>query len=116
MARKLGWFDLRNSHQRKKDESRFLSQVFPLGEAQKEKELALLKALLPSMKPEDSLYQLIQIKQILLSDDAEWERKDWEETQLAKRLKPEAREKLFALAKEAITWKSVEEIPDVSEK
>jgi len=111
MARRLGWFDLRNNHQRKKDEDRFLKQVFPLGEEQKDCELAILKQLVPTLKPADALYQLIQIKGIMQSDDAEWEQDDWEKTQLAKRLKPDERKKLFALAKESFCWKSIEEIP-----
>lgn len=115
MARHLGWFDQRNARQRKKDSERYVSRMFPLGDEQKEKELALLKELIPSMKPLDSLYQLLQIKDILLSDDKEWEQSDWEETVLSKRLDPEVRRILFALAESSIHWQSLEQIPTAEE-
>ena len=88
--------------------------MFPLGEEQRRRELALLAELIPSMPAQDSLYQLLQVKEILQSDDPAADRQDWEETNLARRLSPENRRLIFAVARSSLTWQSLEDIPDAA--
>lgn len=111
MARRLGWFDLTSPRERQRQEKEYRSKMFPLGEEQRSRELTLLAELIPSMPAQDSLYQLLQVKEILQSDDPAAEQEDWEETQLARRLSPENRRLIFAMARSSLTWQSLEDIP-----
>ena len=114
MARRFAWFDLTSPRERERQEKMYRSKMFPLGEEQRRRELALLAELIPSMPAQYSLYQLLQVKEILQSDDPAADRQDWEETNLARRLSPENRRLIFAVARSSLTWQSLEDIPDAA--
>ena len=112
MARRFAWLDLRNARDRQRDEERLQKAVFPLGPVQREKELQLLAKRIPSMKTADALYQVVVIKGILTGEDPQREQEDWEETRLAQLLTPQQKEALFTFAKEALSWASLDDIPE----
>lgn len=115
MARRIGWFDTSTKAQRKKKEERYESQMFPLGPAQKEAELKLLTELLPHMPAGQSLYYLLQFKEIVRSEDREEDYADWSRTNLAKQLSEGDRRLLWAVAEDSLAWKSLEDIPEARE-
>lgn len=69
MGKRISWFDMVSSKEKKRQEEKYNKMIFPFGQAQKEKELELLKRLIPSKKSEDSLYQVVLLKEIFLLAD-----------------------------------------------
>ena len=67
MGKRIAWFDMISPKERKRQEEAYNQKIFPFGAPQKEMELKLLKALFPDKKPEDSLYQIVLLKEIFLS-------------------------------------------------
>lgn len=64
MGKRISWFDMVSLKEKKQQEEKYNKLIFPFGLNQKEKELELLKQLIPSKKPEDSLYQIVLLKEI----------------------------------------------------
>lgn len=67
MGKRIAWFDMVSSRERKRREKEYNDKIFPFGPDQKEKELKILKILIPDKKPEDSLYQAVLLKEIFLN-------------------------------------------------
>ena len=67
MGKRIAWFDMISAKERKRREEEYNRRIFPFGTEQKEKELRILKMLIPDKKPEDSLYQAVLLKEIFLN-------------------------------------------------
>lgn len=68
----FSWFKITTRREREKQEKKYQKRMFPLGDGQREKELALLAALFPGKKdPGELLYQLICVKECMLEEDEE---------------------------------------------
>lgn len=71
MGKRIAWFDMISAKERKRREEEYNYRIFPFGVDQKEKELKILKTLIPDKKPEDSLYQAVLLKEIFLDSWSE---------------------------------------------
>lgn len=103
MARKgISWFDMTSRRERERRERKYYEKMFPLGEAQRQRELEILAGAVPEGKPEELLYQLLCVKECLQEEDSE-ERADalreWEASPLAQRAGAWARAVTAALAR-----------------
>lgn len=79
MGKRIAWFDMVSPKERKRQEEAYNQKIFPFGMQQKELELKLLKSLLPDKKPEDSLYQIVLLKEIFLSTNQQQGDKTFED-------------------------------------
>lgn len=90
MRGKIRWLDMESRKDREKREKRYEQQMFPMGERQKAAELALLEQVVRSVKPQDALYQLLQVREILINETDEGERqaqlREWRDSRLARKL------------------------------
>jgi len=65
-------FNFRNSRQQKKHDDGYFSRVFPLGEAQKEKDAKLLQQLIATPSTEQhQIYSLVYCRDIFLNNEEE---------------------------------------------
>ena len=79
MGKRIAWFDMVSPQERKRREEEYNHKIFPFGLDQKEKELKILKTLIPDKKPEDSLYQTVLLKEIFLDALSEGNSNSFEE-------------------------------------
>lgn len=110
MPRRIGWFDMLSKQQEEKRQERYENKMFPLGPKQKDKEMELLKELLPNMPVDQSLYYLLQFKEIVASEDREDDFNDWSKTNLAKKLSDDNRKLIWEVALDSANWKSLDDI------
>lgn len=112
MVRRINWFDSTTEKQREKKQARYENKMFPLGPKQKEKEISLLKELIPDMPPQESLYYLLEFKEIVRSDEPEEDYADWKKTNLAKKISKDNQDLIYKLALASLEWKSLDDIPN----
>ncbi len=98
----IPWFRMVSRRDREKREKKYKEQMFPLGEAQRDREQALLKELFPQFKDEEQLiYQLLCAKECLLEEDSDWREEGlarWLGSSLMQRFSEEEKMMILAFA------------------
>lgn len=135
LGKHISWFDMVSPKELKRREEAFRSRVFPFGDEQKKIETDLLRYLLPEKKPEDSLYQVVLLKEIILNYPAKTvemdprdfidpgagrsinqalydEIRDWQKGTLTRKFNAEEQEKLLLYAWKSAFVKSMDDFPE----
>lgn len=116
MAREIKWFNMETKEEREKKQSDYFKRMFPLGEKQQEAERKLLSSLVPKMKIETAMYQLVFAKEVL-ADYCDCKEEEQLQTFLSlhynpasKGLSREGLLQIFSLAQKSGQWKSIDDI------
>lgn len=118
MGKRITWFDMVSKREKKRQEEEYNNMIFPFGLKQKDEELRLLKELIVDKKPEDSLYQVVLLKEIFLNnisnnkeisyadclscDKVQEDLNDWQKGALASKFTKEEKENL-----KIFSWKII---------
>ncbi len=127
MGKKITWFDMISKDERKHQEEKYNNMMFPFGLDQRDKELALLKELIPNKKGEDCLYQVILLKEIFLTSDSHLSYKeclenrdiqeelyDWEKGILTSKFTNDEKDCLCKFAYKCLHIEKLEDLPNES--
>ncbi len=120
----FGWFETVSSKERKRREDRLRSEMLPFGEAQREAELRLLRALVTTRaRDSELLFQLISAKTALRpakeEDDPDRARqnalREWLHSKLARGYSAQERAVFWALAELEQPAQSLADLPDAEQ-
>lgn len=115
----IPWFSFISRREQERKEKKYKSQMFPFGDAQKEKELNLLNTLfLGEKNGNELLYQLLCVKECLMAEEPEWRQEElrkWQRGPLVQKLSVAGRMNIMALAMLEQECVSLEEFPDAEQ-
>jgi hypothetical protein len=120
------WFVIKSKKERERDKKKYFNRVFPLGEAQKEKDGELLEQLIPAseIQAQEKLFLLISMRDLYTDPTREEDdgpvneavvMKGWHGWKVAKHISDQEKALFLALARLSLKAPSLEEYPQIAD-